>query len=91
MTRNFYPYDFFTLQYISGKFFLVLVTREYFVSSSVAKARALSGFGFGNNDVPVIFDKDSNFLYFHPKQRVWYRNLNDSQLLKLFPWLVPST
>ena len=91
MIRILYPYDFYVLQFFDGKFFLVLITKEFFSSLSIAKARILSGFGFGNNDVPVVMDGKCNLLYFHPKHRVWYKNPTDSQLEKLFPWLVPST
>ena len=89
--RNFFPFDFFVLQYVDGKFFNVLITSGYFVGTDIAKAFMLSNPALTIDDVPVIMDYKGNFIYYHPRHRVWYKNLTDVQIVKLFYWLVPST
>ncbi len=89
--RIFFPFEFFVLQHVDGKFFNVLITRDYFVGTNIAKAYILSNPALSRDDVPVIMDHKCNFLYYHPHQRVWYKNLTDVQISKIFHWLVPST
>ena len=91
MKRILRPYSFFVLTYTCGQFVLVLVTEEKHFSLQLAKTRILYNFGFGENDVPVIMDANGCLHYYHPKQRVWYKNLKDVLIPKVFPWLVPST
>lgn len=89
--RNFFPFDFFVLQYTDGRFYNVLITQGYYVGVNIAKVHILSAYSFSIDDVPVIMDHKGNFLYYHPRQRVWYKNLTEVQMSKIFSWLVPST
>ena len=90
MMVNLYPFTYFVLQFSDGEFECVLLSEEIFSNIILAKSFALAGFPFEKNDVPVVMDQKSNMHYYHPRHRVWYKNLSEERLRRLFPWLVPS-